>query len=167
MLPPAAVAERVSEFFALVQSAVERHGGTVRNVLTDTLVASCAGKGHAQKAVEAAKDVQDRFEGIEEAWKTQYGIQTSVALALHAGEVVIADGAIAGQPLFIGDSVSIAERLLHRARTGEVLLSKPVMDALRETGYKLDAKALPSLEILRRDPIPLFGLVRDTRLDFT
>jgi len=167
MLQPQVVVARVSEFFALVQKAVQQHGGAVRNVLNDTLAASFAGAGYAQKAVEAAQDVQDHFEAIEEAWQGQYGIRASVAVGLHAGEVVIADGPITGQPLFIGDSVSITERLLHRARAGEVILSKPVMDILAETGFKLDAKPLPALEIARRDPIPLFGLVRDTRLDFT
>ena len=167
MLQPQVVIARVSEFFTVVQKAVEQHGGTVRNVLNDTLAASFAGKGHAQKAVEAAQHIQDSFESIEEAWQAQYGIRASVAVGLHAGEVIIADGPIPGQPLFIGDSVSITERLLHRARAGEVILSKPVMDALAETGFRLDAKPLPDLEIPRRDPIPLFGLVRDTRLDFT
>jgi len=169
ILQPEVVLARVAEFFALVQKAVVQHGGTVRNVLNDTLMASFAGKDQAQRAVQATQDIQGGFEDIEEAWTAQYGIRASIALALHAGEVVIGagDGPIAGQPLVIGDSVSITERLLHRARTGEVILSKPVMDALAETGFALDVEPLPALEIPRRDPIPLFGVVRDTRLDFT
>ena len=167
MLQPPVVAARISEFFGLVQKAVEHRGGTLRTILNDTVVASFAGKGNAQKAVEAAQDIQDHFESIEEAWTSQYGIRASIALALHAGEVVVAEGPIAGQPLFIGDSVSITERLLHRARAGEVIYSKPVIDALAETGFKLEVTPLPALEIAKREPIPLFGQVRDTRLDFT
>ncbi|MDH5342756.1 MAG: hypothetical protein OEW79_07990, partial [Betaproteobacteria bacterium] len=71
------------------------------------------------------------------------------------------------QPLVIGDSVSIAERLLHRARAGEFVFSKTVMDALAATGFAIDAAELPPLVIPRRDPIELFGVLRDTRLDFT
>ena len=167
MLQPPVVAARISEFFGLVRKAVEQRGGTLRTILNDTVVASFAGKGNAQKAVEAAQDIQDHFESIEEAWTRQYGIRASIALALHAGEVVVAEGPIAGQPLFIGDSVSITERLLHRARAGEVIYSKPVIDALAETGFKLEVTPLPALEIAKREPIPLFGQVRDTRLDFT
>ena len=169
ILQPEVVLARVTEFFALVQKAVAQHGGTVRNVLNDTLMASFSGKDQAHRAVEATQEIQAGFEDIEEAWTAQYGIRASIALALHAGEVVIgtADGPIAGLPLFIGDSVSITERLLHRARTGEVILSKPVMDALAETGFELEVSPLPALEIPRRDPILLFGVVRDTRLDFT
>jgi adenylate cyclase len=169
ILQPEVVLARVAEFFALVQKAVAQHGGTVRNVLNDTLMASFSGKDQAQRAVKATQEIQAGFEDIEEAWTAQYGIRASIALALHAGEVVIgtADGPIAGLPLFIGDSVSITERLLHRARTGEVILSKPVMDALAQTGFELEVSPLPALEIPRREPIPLFGVVRDTRLDFT
>ncbi len=169
MLQPPVVLARVAQFFALVQKAVEQHGGTVRNVLNDTLMASFGGKDMAQRAVQATQEIQGGFEDIDESWSGQYGIRASIALALHAGDAVIgaADGPIKGQPLFIGDSVSITERLLHRARAGEVILSKPVMDALAETGFNLEAKPLPALDIPRREPIPLFGVVRDTRLDFT
>jgi adenylate cyclase len=169
MLQPPVVLARVAQFFALVQKAVVNHGGIVRNVLNDTLMASFAGKGMGQRAVQATQEIQGGFEDIEESWTGQFGIRASIALALHAGEVVIGtvDGPIKGQPLFVGDSVSITERLLHRARAGEVILSKPVMDALAETGFKLDPQPLPALEIPRREPIPLFGVVRDTRLDFT
>lgn len=169
MLQPPVVLARVAQFFALVQKAVVNHGGIVRNVLNDTLMASFSGKGMGQRAVQATQEIQGGFEDIEESWTGQFGIRASIALALHAGEVVIGtvDGPIKGQPLVVGDSVSITERLLHRARAGEVILSKPVMDALAETGFKLEPASLPALEIPRREPLPLFGIVRDTRLDFT
>jgi class 3 adenylate cyclase len=169
MLQPPVVLARLGQFFALVQKAVVKHGGIVRNVLNDTLMASFSGKDMGQRAVQATQEIQGGFEDIEDSWTGQFGIRASIALALHAGEAVIGtvDGPIKGQPLFVGDSVSITERLLHRARAGEVILSKPVMDALAETGFKLEPKPLPALEIPRREPIPLFGVVRDTRLDFT
>jgi class 3 adenylate cyclase len=169
MLQAAVVVARISEFFSLVQKGVELHGGTVRVALNDTLMASFAGRISAQEAVKATQNIQTRFEAIAESWKQHYGIRASIAMALHTGEAVIgvADGPIAGQPLFIGDCVSITERLLHRARVGELLLSKPVVDALKATGFPIEAAELPALEIPRRDAIPLYGVLRDTRLDFT
>ncbi len=169
MLQPSVVLARVSEFFALVRAAVERQEGTVRNVLNDTLMASFAGKSNAQHAVQAAQEIQRDFTVFEESWEHDYGIRAAVAIGLHAGDAVvgIAGGPMPGQPLIVGDSVSIAERLLHRARAGELVLSKTVMDALTATGFALDAKKLPSLEIPRREPIRLFGVLRDPRLDFT
>lgn len=172
ILPANVVLARVTEFFALVRGAVERHGGTVRNVLNDTLMASFTGKGDAQHAVNAAQEIQSSFASFEESWERDYGIRTSVAIGLHSGDTVIGDAgdagaAPAGQQLVVGDSVSIAERLLHRARAGEFVLSKTVMDSLVAGGSELGAKQLPSLEMPRREPIRLFGVLRDTRLDFT
>ena len=169
MLQPSVVLARVSEFFALVQAAVERQGGTVRNVLNDTLIASFTGNSDAQHALQAAQEIERDFAVFEESWERDYGIRTAIAIALHAGDAVvgIAGAPMLGRPLFIGDSVSITERLLHRARAGELVLSKPVMDALAAAGVALEAKDLPPLEIARREPIPLYGVLRDTRLDFT
>jgi class 3 adenylate cyclase len=168
MLQPSVVLARVSEFFTLVRTAVERQGGTVRNVLNDTLVASFAGASKAQHAVEAAQEIQRDFAVFEESWERDYGIRAAVAIGLHTGDVVFG---VAGnpkpEPLIVGDGVSIAERLLHRARAGEYLMSESVMDALRATGFALEAEKLPPLELPRREPIRLFGVLRDTRLDFT
>lgn len=169
ILPAPVVLARVAEFFALVRTAVERHGGIVRNVLNDTLMATFAGKSGEQQAVAAAQEIQSAFSSFEESWERDYGIRAAVAIGLHAGETVIgtAGGTTPGEPLVIGDCVSIAERLLHRARAGEFVLSKKVMDALAAAGSGLGAKELPPLDIPHREPIRLYGVLRDTRLDFT
>ena len=169
MLDPAVVLARISEFFALVQTAVEQHGGIVRNVLNDNLVASFAGKANAQQAVKAAQTIQREFATYEESWERDYGIRAAVAIGLHAGDAVIGTigKPVPDQLLIISDSVSIAERLLHRARAGEFVLSESVMDRLTAEKFPLDTEALPPLVIARREPIRLFGVLRDTRLDFT
>ncbi len=169
ILQPSVVLAQIGAFYALVRAAVEDGGGTVLNALNDTLMASFAGDGHARRSVEAAQRIQLGFTGLEETWARDYGIRAAVAMGLHAGEVTVgtADPGLSVQPLIIGDSISIAERLLHRARAGEFVLSKPVMDALAAGEFALEAEALPALEIPRREPIDLYGVLRDTRLDFT
>lgn len=169
MLEPAVVLARISEFFALVQTAVKKHGGIVRNVLNDTLAASFAGDASAQRAVEAAQDIQREFAAFEESWERDYGIRSAIAVGLHAGDAVIGEigKPVAGQQLIISDSVSIAERLLHRARAGEFVFSEAVMNGLAAGEFTLSAEELPPLAIPHREPIRLFGVIRDTRLDFT
>lgn len=66
-----------------------------------------------------------------------------------------------------GDCVSIAERLVHRARTGEIVLSFDFMKALGPAVQTLGALELPPLELSNRPPMPIYGLVLETRLDFT
>jgi class 3 adenylate cyclase len=39
--------------------------------------------------------------------------------------------------------------------------------AIAGSGFKLEAEELPPLEIPRREPIRLYGVLRDARLDFT
>jgi hypothetical protein len=56
---------------------------------------------------------------------------------------------------------------VHRARAGEVILSLDFMKALGPAAQTLDAKELPPLEIAKRRPIAVYGIVLETRLDFT
>ena len=168
-LDPPAVLARASEFFALVAAAVERHEGTVVNVLNDTLMATFAGQGDAPHAVQAAQEIRRDVTILKAAWQHDHGIRAAVAMGLHSGAAVVgfADGPIPGQPLVIGDSVSVAERLLNRARAGEIVVSKTIMDALAASGFVLEAKELPLFKIPPREPMRIFGVVLDTRLDFT
>ena len=165
ILEPAIVLARLDEFFKLVSAAVERHEGTVRSLLNDNVIATFAGAAEAQHAVEAAQEIQRDFGALHEAWEHDYGFKTAVAIGLHSGDVVI--GAAGGQTLIIGDGLSIAERLLHGARAGEFVLSKPIMDALNAAGVKLEAEELAPLNLSKREPIPLYGVQLDTGLDFT
>jgi adenylate cyclase len=165
ILEPAVVLARIGEFFALVTAAITRHEGTVRSLLNDNVVATFAGPAEAQHAVEAAQEIQRDFGALEEAWQRDYGFRTAVAIGLHSGDAVV--GAVDGHTLIVGDGLSIAERLLHGARAGEFVLSKPIMDALTAAGVKLEAEELQPLALSKRDPIPLFGVQLDTQLDFT
>lgn len=169
MLEPSAVVTRASAFFTMVAVAVEQHAGVVRDVLNDTLMATFAGRDRAPQALRAAQKIQRDVAILEEAWERDYGIRAAVAQGLHDGSAVFsASGSpIRGQALVIGDAVSVAERLLHRARAGEFVMSKTFMDALATTAVSIEAEELPALEMPRRAPIRIFGVLRDERLDFT
>jgi adenylate cyclase len=169
ILEPAVVIARIAEFFAMVAAAIARHEGTVRSMFNDNVVATFAGAAGALNAVEAAQEIQRNFTAIEEAWERDYGFRTAVAMGLHCGDVVVGEleSPLPRQVLTIGDGLSMAERLLHRARAGEFVLSKALLDALTSAGGSLDAEELPALIVSRREPIPLYGVLLDTRLDFT
>jgi class 3 adenylate cyclase len=67
----------------------------------------------------------------------------------------------------LGDCVSIAERLVHRARAGELVLSDAVMGVVSVSELEIDAEPLPPLELHHRPAIRIYGVLRDDRLDFT
>jgi len=169
MLEPERVLALVNEFFALAARAAQMCGGQVMWVQNDTLViAFGTGKPSqfAQQAVQAAQLVQREFGPVAERWQRELGLQAAVALGLHLGDTVFGMAGPAGAERFVtfGDTVSIAERLVHRARAGEIVLSSAVTMAVGGTS---GARTLPPLELGRRPPIVIYGILLDTRLDFT
>jgi adenylate cyclase len=169
MLEPAVALARVSEFFALASAAIEQHEGVVLHLVNDTVMATFTGADDAPHAVDAARQIQRDFALLAERWEREFGLKAAVAMGLHAGDAVLGytEGALADRLLVLGDCVSVAERLLHRARSGEFVLSEGVMEVLRAGGYDLEPEPLPPLEITRREPIHIYGVLLDTRLDFT
>ena len=170
MLEPEIVIARLSEFFTLVTAAVGRYQGIVIDVVNDNLIAAFDGDQDAVRAVQAAQDIQRKFTVVEESWSHQYGIRAATSMGIHSGNAVIGlapGGKSAGQRHIVGDAVSVAERLLHRARAGEFVMSKPIVDALAVSQFALETEELPALQVPRREPIALYGVPLDTRLDFT
>lgn len=170
MLDPAVVIARVGEFVSLVWSAVEKNEGAVADILSDTVMATFTGQDDAPNAIRTAQEIQGSFATLAEVWHRDFGIRAAVSMGLHCGDAVVgfAEKSPTPDQLFVfGDCVSIANRLLHRARAGEFVISGTLKDLAEEMGVTLDAEALPPLEIPRRDPIDLYGVLLDTRLDFT
>lgn len=169
MLEPERVLKLANDFFALAARATQMCGGQVMSVQNDTLVmtfSSGSASQFCQQAFQAAQVVQREFSVLGEKWQQEYGLQAAVALGLHLGETVFGMAGPAGAERFVafGDAVSIADRLVHRARAGEIVLSSAVT---RTVGGTSGARALPPLELGRRPAIVIYGIVLDTRLDFT
>jgi class 3 adenylate cyclase len=89
---------------------------------------------------------------------------------LHLGDTIFGMAGPQGGEQYVafGDSVSITERLVHRARAGEIVLSAQLAGALGAAALKaLEAKPLPALDLGRRPALPIYGILLETRLDFT
>jgi adenylate cyclase len=171
VLEPAKVLQLANDYFTLAAKNVIAERGEVLSVQNDALLASfhSEGKESADWAVKAAQGIQREFGALGEKWKTEYGLPAAVALGVHLGEAVFGMAGPLGKQQFValGDCVSIAERLVHRARTGEIVISLDVMKALGPAVQSLGAQELPALELSNRDPLPIYGMVLETRLDFT
>lgn len=171
VLDPAKVLQLANDFFTLAAKSVIAERGEVLSVQNDALVASfhAEGKEAAEWAVKCAQAIQREFGNVGEKWKTEYGLPAAVGLGVHLGEAVFGMAGPLGKQQFValGDCVSIAERLVHRARTGEIVISLDVMKALGPAVQSLGAQELPPLELSGRDPLPIYGMVLETRLDFT
>jgi len=173
MLDPGKVLELAGDFFSLAARAVAANGGKTLPVQNDALAAAfTAGDkaSFAAQALKAAQAVQVEFGELGERWKTDYGLPAAVSLGLHLGETVFGMSGPQGAQQFMafGDCVSIAERLVHRARAGEIVISLDFMRALGATVKALGAEELPPLELgNKRPPVAIYGLLLESRLDFT
>jgi class 3 adenylate cyclase len=172
VLAPEKVLELANDFFSLCAMAITANAGKVLSVQNDMMVAAFATgdrKEYAGRALKAAQDLQREFGTLGEQWKKDFGLPAAISAALHLGEAVFGmAGPIASQQFVaFGDCVSVTERLVHRARAGEVILSLDFMKALGASAQTLGAEELPPLEIHKRAPIPIYGMALEKRLDFT
>ncbi len=169
---PALVLLLASDFFSLAGDAVTAQGGEPVSVQNDSLLA-VFGRGtptqFAQQAVRAAQRIQGDFGALGEKWRRAYGLRTAVAQGLHLGETVLGAGGLRGreQRMALGDCVGVAQCVLRRARAGEFIMSDAVMGALSVEHLDLDAEPLPPLAIGKRNPIRIYGVLLEERLDFT
>jgi class 3 adenylate cyclase len=161
-----------NEFFAFVSDVVTAHNGEAITTQHEMLLSAFT-RGNAvqasQQAVCAAQRIQAEFPAMAERWRNAYGLRSAVAQGLHLGEAVLG---IAGPPglerrVVFGDSVSLAQAMVHRARAGEFVMTEAVMGALSVENLDLDAEPLPQLELPRRSPIRIYGVLVEARLDFT
>ncbi len=171
-LQPDKVLQLANEFFALAARCATNNSGKVVCLHNDSLLAAFAGGAGAElsgHALQAAQELQREFGPLGERWKAEYGLPATVAIGIHMGEAVFGAAGPKGakQDLVFGDSVSIAERMVHRARAGEIVLSLDFMKGLGPAVKTLGAHELPPLELGRRPAIPIYAMTVDTRLDFT
>jgi len=172
MLPPEKVLELANDFFSLCAMAITANAGKVLSVQNDALVGAFATgvrKEFANRALKSAQDLQREFGTLGEQWQKDFGLPAAISAAVHIGEAVFGmAGPIAHQQFVaFGDCVSITERLMHRARAGEVILSLDFMKALGTTAQILGAEELPPLELHKRPPVIIYGMALEKRLDFT
>ena len=171
-LDPSLVLFLANEFFGFAADIVGAHSGEAVTSQHDMLLSAFT-RGSplqtSQQAVRAAQRIQADFPALAEKWRASYGLRTAVAQGLHLGEAVLGLAGPRGMErrIAFGDSVSLAQCMVHRARAGELVMSEAVMGALSVENLDLDAEPLPQLELPRRAPIRIYGVLVEGRLDFT
>jgi class 3 adenylate cyclase len=172
VLDPGLVILLANEFFAFASDIVTAHNGEAVTTQHEMLLSAFT-RGNAvqesQQAVCAAQRIQSDFRALAERWRSAYGLRTAVAQGLHLGEAVLGVAGPRGleRRVAFGDSVSLAQAMVNRARAGEFVMSEAVMGALSVENLDLDAEPLPQLELPRRAPIRIYGVLVADRLDFT
>jgi adenylate cyclase len=173
VLDPERVLQLASAFFSLAGSAVKAQEGEVFALQNDSLVAAFRAPKPAQSAAQAIRAAQALlrdFGPVGERWQSDYGLPATLSAGVHLGDTIFGMAGPQGGEQYVafGDTVSIAERLVHRARAGEIVLSAQIAQALgADAVATLEAKPLPPLDLGRRPALPIYGILLETRLDFT
>ena len=171
-IEPLVVLRLADEFFNFAADIVSGMGGEPISAHHDVLL-SVFSRGNplqtTQQAVRTSQCVQSEFPAIAEKWRIAHGLRVAVAQGLHLGEVILGEAGPRGlaRRAAFGDSVTLARILQQRARAGEFVMSDAVMGALSVEHLNLDAEPLPALELPRRPPVRIYGVLVSDRLDFT
>jgi adenylate cyclase len=139
-LPPAGVVPLLEEFFGVLASTTEMHGGQIFHMAGDSMMAGFgvrdAGHDGARDALTAGRAILQRFAPVASRWQHELSVKAGIGVGLHMGEVALGLLGPPGRqtPTLVGDTVNVAARLCGRARAGEVLFSSIVAAALHASG---------------------------------
>ena len=149
-LDPEEVRELQGELFDLINTEVERYGGTTEKFAGDAVLAVFgipqAHEDDAERAVRTALAVRDAFGPFTERVLDRHDAEVGLRIGVNTGEVVSGrEAAARGELMVSGDAVNVAARLQQHAQPGEVLVGQRTQAATsRVVSYRqrqaLDAK---------------------------
>jgi len=163
-LDPEDVRELQGELFQLINTEVERFGGTSEKFAGDAVLAVFgipqAHEDDPERAVRAALAVRDRFGSFTERVQGRHGADVGLRIGVNTGEVVSGrEAAARGELMVSGDAVNVAARLQQHADPGEVLVGQRTQAATSRTisyrehePIKAKGKACPSQPGWRSPP---------------
>lgn len=134
--PPEATLEILNRYLTVVSDAVERHGGTVADLLGDGVFAFFGApvmhSDDPERAVRAALAVQTAVMRLE--IPTMPDVRLQAGIGITSGEVIAGNVGSERRMHYavVGDSVNVAARLQVAAGPGQILIDQPTHDAVSD-----------------------------------
>jgi class 3 adenylate cyclase len=137
-IDPEDVRELQGELFDLINTEVERFGGTTEKFAGDAVLAVFgipqAHEDDAERAVRAALAARDGFASFAERVAERHGADVGLRIGVNTGEVVTGrEAAARGELMVSGDAVNVAARLQQHAEPGQVLVGRRTQAATTRT----------------------------------
>ena len=144
---PEEIVEGLNQYFEIATKSVMNHGGYVDKFIGDAVLAVFGvpvyHHDHMARAVKAAIEMRQSFNSANGAKNLLLG---SVGISINSG--IVLSGNIGSQVKMeytvIGDSVNVASRLNSLANSGEIVVSKNIVENLK---HSLQVKPLPPQKI--------------------
>jgi adenylate cyclase len=149
-LSPEEVVLLLNDFYNLMIETTFKHDGTLDKFLGDAVMAifgaPIAHPDHSARAVRTAVAMRAGIGGLNERRAGQGREPISVGIGVSAGEVVAGTVGTEDRMEYtvIGDSVNLAARLESNARPGQILISQPTYERVRDL---VDARPLGRIRV--------------------
>ncbi|HSS36408.1 MAG TPA: response regulator [Patescibacteria group bacterium] len=134
--PPEETLDLLNRYLTAVSDAVERHGGTVADLLGDGVFAFFGApvmhSDDPERAVRAALAVQTAVMRLE--IPTMPGVRLQAGIGITSGEVIAGNVGSERRMHYavVGNSVNVAARLQVAAGPGQILVDEATHDAVRD-----------------------------------
>jgi class 3 adenylate cyclase/tetratricopeptide (TPR) repeat protein len=147
-LDPESVRAVMSQYFEVVRTVIERHGGTVEKFIGDAVMAvfgvPLLHEDDALRAVRAAVEMNGELARLNEGFERTWGITIANRTGIDTGEVIAGDPS-RRQSFVAGDAVNTAARLEQSAQSDEILVGENTHRLVRnafvfERAAPVDAK---------------------------
>jgi class 3 adenylate cyclase len=153
-LDPEAVRAGLAPYFALLQSTIDDHAGTVVKFLGDGMFALFGvpevAEDDALRAVTAAVELQRRFESFADGVRDRHGVELGLRIGINTGELVIGTDDVD----LVGDVLNTAARLEATCAPGQVLVGE---DTWRLTRSSVSYEVLGEVRVKgKAEPIATF-----------
>jgi adenylate cyclase len=139
-LAPRAVVAVLGKYFDAMSTVIYRHSGTVDKYIGDGIMAFWGAPlpddRHAERALQAAIDMQDQFGKLARRLERKGAPVMSMRIGIHTGNVIV--GNVGSRARFaytaIGDAVNLASRLegANKAYGTSILLSEATVLRLKD-----------------------------------
>jgi len=162
-LPPEEVVLLLNQFYTLMIETTFKNDGTLDKFLGDGVMcifgAPIPHPDHALRAVRTALAMQEAMRALSARRVEEGRDPIAAGVGVSAGEVVAGTVGTEDRMEYtvIGDSVNLAARLVSHAEPGQILISSPTHDQVRD---EIDARSLGRLRIKgKEEEIEVFEVV--------
>ncbi|OUL24042.1 adenylate/guanylate cyclase domain-containing protein [Nostoc sp. 106C] len=164
-MQPRQVIAMLNEYFeVMVEEIVFRYEGTLEKYIGDALFAIWGAPyrkpDDAQRAIQAAIDMQWAVQRLNQEWVQQGKQPIQIHIGLNTGKV--AAGNIGSEKLIqyatIGDTTNVTSRICNVAQAGEIVISQTTFDRLRTMNLPFEKMSL--VQVKGQDqPLQLYRLL--------
>jgi adenylate cyclase len=137
-MSPDSIASLLSDYFTEMVDIIFAHGGTLDKFIGDAIMALWGApiphEDDPDRAMQAAIAMQRAIAALNAKWEAQGRLGISVGIGINYGETFAGNigSHLRLEYTVIGDAVNVASRLCSNAHGGEILISEPFYQVLKE-----------------------------------